>query len=109
MQVIEFCQPYAKSIVRIFIKYPERELFILKFGKINRKEEKRFHLPVILRRYKKADVFNEDMTDTFIPGEVKGSVVVVGNVNLLSKEEVVILIGGPSTPSGGSWTMNGTC
>ena len=77
--------------------------------KIKRKEEKRFHLPVILRRYKKADMFNEDMTDTFIPGEVKGSVVVVGNVNLLSKEEVVILIGGPSTPSGGSWTMNGTC
>ena len=40
--------------------------------KIKRKEEKRFHLPVILRRYGKADVFNDEMKDTFIPGELKG-------------------------------------
>ena len=63
--------------------------------KINRKEEKKYHLPVILKRYEKAEVFNDELKEKFVPGAVKGPVIVGGDENLLSKEEVAILIRGP--------------
>ena len=59
--------------------------------KIKRKQEVKALLPIIIQRYTNARIFKED-GGGFMPGEVKGPVIVGEDATLLSKEEVAILI-----------------
>jgi hypothetical protein len=62
--------------------------------RMKRKQVVREVLPHIIRRYKEARIFKED-GGGFKPGEVKGPVIVGENSELLSREEVAVLIRGP--------------
>ena len=63
--------------------------------KMKRKEEKKFTLPPVLKRYENAKVFLEEFVKEFKPGDMMGPVVVGGNHHLLSKDEVAVLSRGP--------------
>ena len=62
--------------------------------RIKRKREVRALLPAIIRRYAGCKIFKED-GEGFVPGEVKGPVLVGEDPTLLSKEEVAVLMRGP--------------
>ena len=63
--------------------------------RINRKEIKEFKLPPNLARYSEAEIFKEESRCQFVPGEVKGPVIVGGDPRLLSPNEVAVLTRGP--------------
>ena len=62
--------------------------------RIRRKKQVRVLLPAIIRRYASCTIFKED-GGGFVPGEVKGPVIVGEDPTLLSKEKVAVLLRGP--------------
>ena len=55
----------------------------------------KLNLPKELQRYKKAEIFQQRAKITFKPGQAIGPVVVGLEEDLLSKEEVAVLVRGP--------------
>ena len=79
---------------RIMLK--KRNVKKLRELRMEWKKEVKFILPQELKRYADAKVFKEEHDGDFVPGEVKGPVVVGGNISLLNQDEIAVLTRGPS-------------